>query len=79
MSSEEASAPKSPEDMIRDKIAELSQREANRRRAIDLAFDQVSQASTPQEQQISLDNLERMMGVYSEFQEDTGEIFPPEG
>lgn len=66
------------EDFIKNRIDELYRQEANRRRAVDLAFAQFSQADSESDRMAALNNLKRMMGIHVEFRQGLESVFPDE-
>lgn len=73
----ESKETKDEDNSVEQIISDLHGREMQRRRAIDLAFAQVSGAANDAETMAGLENLARMMGVYDEFTGQFPEIFPP--
>lgn len=67
-----------PENPIETIVDSLRPREDARIRAVQLAWKNVEQASTNGERILSVDNLVRMMGALSEFQQMFPEVFPQE-
>ena len=66
---------KNPIDEI---VHSLLEREEQRRKAIDLAFQQVATAENDEDSRIVCNNLVRMLGVQEEFRNSFPEVFPPD-
>ena len=66
-------------DTIDELIEQLYDRETQRRKAVDLAFERFEAAESPEDRNDAMMDYLRMLGVLEEFRSQFPEVFPDEG
>lgn len=65
-------------ETIEDLVASLREREADRRRAVDLKLQEYDNAQTDEERNIAARHYLEMLGILDDFRAYFPEVFPPD-